>query len=51
MVKSDDFKDLCKVVELMKQKKHLTKNGLKQIRKIKAGHEHWYKELVSYLFL
>lgn len=35
--KGKDFKDLCKVAELIKQKKHLTKEGLEQIRIIKAG--------------
>jgi hypothetical protein len=38
-VKSKDFKDFCKVVELMQNKAHLTAEGLgyAQIRKIKAG--------------
>jgi hypothetical protein len=36
-LKSLDFKDFCRVVELMKQKKHLTQSGLEQIRKIKEG--------------
>lgn len=36
-VKSLDFYDFCKVVNLMEQKKHLTKEGLDQIRIIKAG--------------
>lgn len=36
-VKSKDFKDFCKVAELMKNKTHLTKDGLDQIRKIKEG--------------
>lgn len=35
--KSRDFKDFCKVAEQMKQKKHLTKEGLDQIREIKEG--------------
>ncbi len=35
-VKSKDFDNFCKVVELMKKKKHLTQPGLEQIRKIKA---------------
>lgn len=34
-VKNLDFKDFCKVVELMKNGSHLTKEGLEQIRKIK----------------
>ena len=36
-VKSLDFADFSLVAELMKQKKHLTAEGLYQIRKIKAG--------------
>ena len=36
-VKAKDFEDFCLVVELMKEKKHLTSEGLKQIKKIKAG--------------
>jgi hypothetical protein len=36
-VKSQDFDDWCKVAELIKEKKHLTDEGLDQIRKIKAG--------------
>ncbi len=36
-VKNKDFVDLCKVAELMKNKAHLTEEGLDQIRKIKAG--------------
>ena len=35
-IKSKDFKDFCLVVELMKDKAHLTKEGLEQIRQIKA---------------
>ena len=35
--KSDDLKDFCTIAELMKNKKHLTKEGLEQILKIKAG--------------
>ena len=35
--KSKDFDDFCKVTEMMKAKKHLTKEGLEQIRIIKAG--------------
>ena len=35
-VKALDFTDWCKVAELMQEKKHLTKKGLEQIRKIKA---------------
>ena len=36
-VKALDFKDFCLVAEIMMDKKHLTKEGLEQIRKIKAG--------------
>lgn len=35
-IKSKDFDDWCKVVEIMKDRKHLTKDGLEQIRKIKT---------------
>ena len=35
--KSQDFKDFCVIAELMKDKKHLTKEGLEQILSIKAG--------------
>ena len=36
-VKTLDFADFCQVAELMKYKAHLTKEGLEQIKKIKAG--------------
>jgi hypothetical protein len=36
-VKAEDLKDFCQVAELMKENKHLTPEGLYQIRKIKAG--------------
>ena len=36
-VKALDFSDFCRAVSLMKDKKHLTVEGLEQIRKIKAG--------------
>lgn len=36
-IKLKDFQDFCKVAKLMKSKKHLTIDGLEQIRKIKAG--------------
>ena len=36
-VKALDFADWCKVAELMKEKKHLTKEGLEKIRSIKSG--------------
>lgn len=35
--KSEDFKDFCIIAELMKDKKHLTQEGLEQILRIKAG--------------
>jgi hypothetical protein len=35
--KSKDFEDFCKVVEIMKLKQHLTREGLEEIRSIKAG--------------
>ena len=36
-VKSEDFKDFCRVAELMKENKHLTPEGRDKIRQIKAG--------------
>lgn len=36
-IKSLDFEDFCKVVELMKSKEHLTKDGLEKIEIIKSG--------------
>jgi len=36
-VKALDFSDFCKVAELMKNKAHLTIEGLEDIRLIKAG--------------
>lgn len=35
-VKDLDYKDICKLAELIKNKAHLTKEGLEQIKKIKA---------------
>lgn len=35
--KAKDFEDWCKVAEMLKEKKHLTMDGLEQIRKIKTG--------------
>ena len=32
-----DFIDFCEIALLMKNKIHLTQDGLEQIRKIKAG--------------
>ena len=36
-VKALDFKDFCLVASMMNKKKHLTKDGLEKIKKIKAG--------------
>jgi hypothetical protein len=36
-VKAKDFSDFCTVAELMKNKTHLTKEGLEKIRFIKSG--------------
>lgn len=36
-VKLLDFKDFCKVATLIKEKVHLTTEGLKEIQKIKEG--------------
>lgn len=36
-VKKANYEDFCKVAELMKEKAHLTEEGLEQIRKIKDG--------------
>ena len=36
-VKSKDFADFCKAVEIMKVKGHLTNEGLDQLNKLKAG--------------
>lgn len=36
-VKSKDFADWCQAADLIKNKAHLTAEGLDQIRKIKAG--------------
>jgi len=36
-VKAKDFADLCQVADMMKNKQHLTEEGLNKIRKIKAG--------------
>ena len=34
--KSKDYNDFCQVVELMKNKEHLTEDGLKKIKILKA---------------
>ena len=36
-VKSLNFKDFCKAAEIMKNKEHLTDNGLNKIKKIRLG--------------
>jgi hypothetical protein len=36
-IKSLDFKDFCKVANLMKNKIHLTKEGAKKIKEIQSG--------------
>ena len=36
-VKSNDFADFCKAVEIIKMKKHLTNEGLDQLEKLKVG--------------
>ena len=36
-VKALDFYDWCNAADIIKQKGHLTKEGLEQIQKIKAG--------------
>jgi hypothetical protein len=35
-----DFKDLCKVAEIVKEKGHFKEEGLNEIRKIKKRYEH-----------
>ena len=35
-VKVLDFNDFCKIAEMIKYKKHLTKEGLEEIKKIKS---------------
>ena len=36
-MKAHDFEDFCKVAELMQEKKHLTKEGIEQIKNIQGG--------------
>jgi hypothetical protein len=36
-VKAQDFRDFCKVANLIKVKKHLTAEGIDQINKIRSG--------------
>jgi hypothetical protein len=36
-VKSEDFNDWCKIAELIKNREHLTKEGLDQIQKIQSS--------------
>jgi hypothetical protein len=35
--KAKNYADFCKAAEIMKQGRHLTEEGLEQIREIKAG--------------
>lgn len=44
-VKALDFLDWCRVAKMMKEKKHLTKEGLEQIKKNKSRNEYWKKVL------
>lgn len=46
--KSKDFADFYKVLEMIKVKKHLTKEGLEQIRIIKAGMNTGRSEMPTY---
>jgi len=36
-IKSEDFKDWCRVAELIRSKAHLTEEGVEKIREIKSG--------------
>lgn len=36
-VKKENYEDFCKVADVMKEKAHLTEEGLEEIRKIKDG--------------
>ena len=36
-VKAKDFENFCQIADMMKEKKHLTLEGLEKIKKIKAG--------------
>lgn len=36
-VKTKDFNDFCQVAQIMKENKHLTKEGFEHIRKLKTG--------------
>lgn len=36
-IKQKDFEDFCKIVLLMKNKEHLTQEGIEKIRKIHSG--------------
>ena len=46
-VKALDFADWCEVAEMMKQKKHLTAEGLEKIKKIKEGMNRGRKNFCS----
>ena len=43
-VKAQDFNDFCLVAEMIKKKKHLLKEGLEQIKTLKAGINRGRKE-------
>lgn len=36
-IKSKDYEDFCTIAEMMKEKKHLTLDGLEEIHKLKTG--------------
>lgn len=38
-MKALDFNDFCRVAEMMKDNKHLTKDGLEQIKKNQSWNE------------
>ena len=50
-IKSKNFDDFCKVAYMMKEKKHLTKQGLEQIKKNQSWNEHREKMILKFLFI
>jgi hypothetical protein len=36
-IKSQDYKDFCKIAKIMEDKSHLTLEGLKKIKSLKSG--------------
>jgi hypothetical protein len=36
-IKSQDYKDFCKIAKIMEDKSHLTPEGLKMIKSLKSG--------------